>query len=203
MHVPKEYGVTKDEQSRLLTDNPFATLIMRSQGGLVVEPLPLMYVEDVPALYGHVARNSDLAGAISLATEADATFVGPNSYVSPRWSAGGRRVPTWNYVVVHFAGSVEILEESQSLWALNEFARRQEAAFAEPWDSEAFIGQRGSAHHAALLSFRLVDVRIEGKAKLSQRQPFIERAAIVAGLRAEGGTTAADLATEMERHLNA
>ncbi|SFF98638.1 FMN-binding negative transcriptional regulator [Neptunomonas qingdaonensis] len=45
-------------------------------------------------------------------------FSGPHSYISPSWYAQSPAVPTWNYAAVHAYGIVSLLDDKQTLDAV-------------------------------------------------------------------------------------
>ncbi len=88
------------------------------------------------ALLGHMARANpqwqELSGGNCLTI-----FSGPHSYVSPTWYEAENMVPTWNYVAVHAYGTVEIVEDHESLLSILKCSVDMfEQSMPKPWSFE-------------------------------------------------------------------
>jgi transcriptional regulator len=121
-------------------------------------------------------------------------FSGPHSYVSPALYVERKSVPTWNYIAVHATGRLEIVEDERDDPAaaharkealLKNLIRVNEPAYAEQWD-ELPVGYRISMT-GGIVGFRIPIARVEGKFKLSQNRPEVDRKNIQAAHA--GGTT--------------
>lgn len=178
----------------------FATLLSNGPRGPLASHLPVLLDRTAGprgTLRAHLARANDhwqaLDGAPVLLI-----FHGPQHYVSPSWypskAAGGKVVPTWNYVVVHARGPARIHHDPERLRALvGALTDRMEAARAEPWavtDAPASFVEHMVGQIVGL------DVELEsleGKFKLGQNRPEADRTGLAAGLEAEQAETAAAL----------
>ena len=133
-------------------------------------------------------------------------FSGPHSYVSPTLYAERKSVPTWNYIAVHAVGTLEVVEDERDDPAaaharkealLKNLIAVNEPAYAEQWD-ELPIGYRISMT-AGIVGFRIPIARIEGKFKLSQNRPEVDRRSVYAAHSA--GTTDQQSLAEWMRRL--
>ena len=202
MYLPAHFSETRSEVLHaLMREHPFATLVTPGGEGLTADHLPLHFTAGAGpygALQGHVARANPLW---QHAADSDvlAIFYGPQAYVTPSWYATkqehGKAVPTWNYVVVHARGRLRVIDDP--VWLrrqLETLVAQHEAGFADPWR----IGDAPPDYVAQMLT-AIVGIEIEitelqGKWKISQNQPEINRAGVVAGLRDIGTADAAAMA---------
>lgn len=132
-------------------------------------------------------------------------FSGPHSYVSPALYAEPKSVPTWNYIAIHATGTLQIIEENPADPAANH-ARKEallknliqvhEPAYAKQWDSLP-ISYRISMT-SGIVGFRIAIGKIEGKFKLSQNRPEIDRITVMAN-HAAGTPDQQALAAWMKR----
>jgi transcriptional regulator len=124
-------------------------------------------------LEGHFARANphwkSLAGQETLVV-----FGGPHSYVSPALYAEQLSVPTWNYIAVHSYGTLSLIEDEPGKDALLAgLIEIHEPAYAKKW-REMPEGFRRTML-AGIVGFRIPIARIEGKFKLSQNRPEVDR----------------------------
>jgi transcriptional regulator len=140
--------------------------------------LPLVVKDEGPhgVLEGHFAKaNSQWQ---SLANrETLVVFPGPHSYVSPSLYAEQLSVPTWNYIVVHSYGTLELIEDEASKQELLVgLIQANEPAYFHQWQSLPDGFRRTML--AGIVGFRIPIARIEGKFKLSQNRPEADRRAV-------------------------
>ena len=101
-------------------------------------------------------------------------------------------VPTWNYSAVHFTGRVTVTHDAD--WLLEAVSRltdlhesRRESAGLEAWSVDDAPEKYVAGQLRAIVGIELVVEKVEAKAKYSQNRSDVDRAGVVAGLRAEGG----------------
>jgi transcriptional regulator len=192
VHRPHAFRV--DDRARLeavIDAHPFALLV---GPGLVATPLPLL--RDGPEhLAGHLAAANPQARALAPGVEVLAVFQGPHAYVSPRWYAAARAVPTWNYVTVQVRGRVETVDPPATREAMRtmvdhfEGVERSRTVVAEDVIEGMVAGVR---------AFRLRIEALEGVFKLSQNRSAEDRAGVAAALRASGDESARAIAALMD-----
>lgn len=142
--------------------------------------LPLVVKDEGPhgVLEGHFAKaNSHWQ---SLANrETLAVFPGPHSYVSPSLYAEQLSVPTWNYIAVHAHGMLSLVEDDESKDALLAgLIQANDPAYAEQWRNLPDGYRRTML--AGIVGFCIPISRIEGKFKLSQNRPEVDRRSVQA-----------------------
>lgn len=189
--------------ARLMREHPFATLITATGDEPQISHVPLLQLaEPSPngSLIGHVARANPhwrrFADGPSLAV-----FHGPHAYVSPSWyGEPAAMVPTWNYVVAHVRGTLELVtDRAETLAILRQLTERFESARAAPWRLQ-LEGARLEAMVGAIVAFRMTIERIDAKFKLSQNRSAEDRERVIAALRGEDFSEAGATAEWMIRH---
>ena len=204
MYTPAAFVVTDlAELDRLVATNPFATLVTVRNGAPTVSHLPVLYARDGDAVVflGHWSRaNPQWRDA------GDALLIlhGPDAYVSPSWypdKEDAARVPTWNYAVAHIGGTLEILDDTESLAAIvSDLSVRHETANGSDW---RFDPERDDlrVQLKGIVGFRLRATRIELKFKLSQNHPLANQHSVIDALSAQDGENAQAIARLMQIRL--
>jgi transcriptional regulator len=147
-------------------------------------------------LEGHFAKAN--AHWQSLANrETLVIFPGPHSYVSPSLYAEELSVPTWNYIAIHTYGTLSLIEDDPGKDALlASLIQANDPAYAEQWRNLPEGFRRTML--AGIMGFRIPITRIEGKFKISQNRPEVDRHAVRAAHSA-GTPDQQQLAAWMQR----
>jgi transcriptional regulator len=208
MYIPEQHEEARVEvMHELIRKHPLANLVTLSSAGLNANPVPF-YLSPEPAprgtLLGHVARANPVWSDFKKDVEALVIFHGPQHYITPSWYATkqetGKVVPTWNYMMVHAYGSLNVKDDPVWLRAqLEALTAHNEAAFEEPWRitdapqdfTEKLIG--------SIVGIEIVITRLLGKWKLSQNQPGRNRESVMAGLEAVGTEQALEMVASIEK----
>lgn len=199
MYLPKDFAVEDRETLyALIRDNSFGLLISQVDGQPFATHLPFLLEDDV--LVAHMARANPHWQAFAEGGEVLCVFQGPHAYVSPSWYTAENVVPTWNYAAVHVYGTPEIVDDPQGAFDdQDRLVDFNEAGFDVPWrlgdrDREFVDGMM-----RAIVNFRIPIARIEGKFKLSQNRPDVDRDRVAAELRASADPGAAACGALMEK----
>jgi len=179
-----------------------ATLVTLTPEGLIASHIPLLLDPD-PAPYGtltgHLARpNAQARGATG---DALAIFLGPDAYITPSWyetkRETGKVVPTWNYVAIHAAGPITFFNDPDRLLdVVTRLTERHEGTRAAPWAVSDAPADFVQTMLKGIVGFSIQITRLEGKWKMSQNRPEVDRAGVAAGLAAEGQREVAVLVAE-------
>jgi len=169
------------------------TLVTADDGGLVASPVPMLLEPGegpYGTLYGHLARANRQAKAAPT-LPALAIFQGVDAYITPSWYATkqqtGKVVPTWNYIAIHATGPLDLFDDADRLLALvTRLTERQESPRSAPWAVRDAPDEYIASQLRAIVGFRLRIATLEGKWKMSQNRTAEDRAAVRAGLSAEG-----------------
>ena len=177
---------------QLIHAEPLAALVTLTSTGLLATHLP-MVLESTPdtfgILRGHVSRANPQWRDLNAAVDALAIFSGPQHYITPTWYPGtyehGKEVPTWNYVVVHAYGPLQIIHDEHWLLAhLEQLTAQSEADVPTPWKlSDALADFIRNLLHG-IVGFELPIHRLEGKWKVSQNRTSAEKQGVLEGLTA-------------------
>lgn len=194
---------SEDAVKRVIRENPWATIVSRTDAGeLVASHYPVLLEETAEgiSLVSHVGRPDEQLHELGR-HEVLVIIQGPHGYISPSWYDAKPAVPTWNFLSVHLWGTPEILSDDENLRVLDDLVAHFEQKVPEP---RLMNGTPENAAYAARISagtvgFRLRVERFVGKDKMSQNRPpeTVER--IITEL--DAGSPYADprLADEMRR----
>ena len=118
-------------------------------------------------LYTHCAKANSHWKELDQA-EVLVVFTGPHSYISPSRYAQSPGVPTWNYAAVHAYGVVSLLNDSDTLDAVEEVVNKYEPELLIKRDiiTDEFRDKLLSG----IVGFKIEITKIEGKLKLGQQR---------------------------------
>lgn len=160
--------------------------------------LPLVVKDGVPhgILEGHFAKANPHWRSLAN-QEILAVFPGPHSYVSPSLYAEELSVPTWNYIAIHARGTLSLVEDDAGKEALLAgLIKANDPAYAGQWRNLPDGFRRTML--AGIVGFRISITGIEGKFKISQNRPELDRHAVHAAHSA-GNPDQQQLAAWMKR----
>jgi transcriptional regulator len=210
MYLPPHFAQTNlAALQALMRTYGFATVVTMTADGLAANHVPLEYdPEPAPhgTLRGHVARANPMWRETVADVEALAIFQGPQAYVSPSWYASktehGRVVPTYNYLVVHAYGPLQVVDDPAWLHGLvGRLTSRYEAERLDPWHVSDAPGEFISGQLRAIVGIEIPVTRLVGKWKVSQNRTPADRAGVVDALRRTGDAHTAALADAVEETL--
>lgn len=173
-----------------------------ADGYPAVTLLPVIWDED--RLVFHMARANPHWRSIAAGAPALAVVTGAQAYVSPGWYASkaehGRVVPTWNYSSVQLTGRATVRDDPEWLRdAVTRLTDVHEEPRTDRWSVADAPAPYVEKQLRAIVGVDFVVERVEGKAKLSQNRSDDDFAAVVAGLRREGGPREHEVAAAMDR----
>lgn len=181
MYVPDCYRSNDPSALRdFIRSNNFGTLI--SHGScLRATHIPFVLVDD-PAPHGslrcHFARANPQWRDLASEAEVLVTFVGSNSYVSPRWFVAAEPLPTWAYVAAQVRGRPTVLHDPRILRErIDELVRQQEASLGGDWS----MAEQRAKVDRELPGVVAVDIAIssiEGAFTLAQHRPARDQRAL-------------------------
>lgn len=204
MYIPKDFAVADQAALQdLIDDYSFGQLVATlADGTLEAAHVPFLLDRargPQGTLLAHVAKANPICAALAAGREVLAMFEGPHSYISPRWYANPRSVPTWNFAAAHAYGVPEILDEAGTAEIVARLSAKHEAGAPKPWSpdqvDQKFIA--GMRQHIA--GFAIPIARLQGKFKMSQNRPAEDRPRVIAALKAEGHTDGLAVVGFMEK----
>lgn len=173
-------------------------LVGTGPDGLIASHIPMLLdptAGPLGTLYGHFARANPHAQTTG---EAVAIFQGPEAYITPSWYATKREtekvVPTWNYVAVHAAGTLEWFTDPDRLLDLvTRLTEHHEGGRETPWAVSDAPADFVAGMLKAIIGFAMPITKLEGKWKMSQNRPPADRQGVIDGLSADGRADVAAL----------
>jgi transcriptional regulator len=208
MYQPPHFREDRIEvQHGLIRSHPLGLLITAGPGGLQANAIPFLVYSDLAAqdlaphgtLRAHMARGNPQWRELAAVEECLVVFQGPQQYITPSWyptkQEHGKVVPTWNYVTVHAWGAPQVVEDLGWLRRqIEDLTNLKEGVRPRPWKVDDAPEQYLASQLKGIIGVEIPITRIEGKWKVSQNRPEVDRAGVVAGLR-DGGEQAAVMAT--------
>ena len=183
-----------------IEQHDFGLLVSHGAAGLVANHIPFLVERHGEQLHllGHLARPNQQVEELRQGGEALAIFSGPHAYVSPSWYAAGPSVPTWNYVDVHAYGTVRLNEDEDWLRGLlRRLSDRHEAGSPAPWRMQDLPESYLKGMLKGIIGLDIAVTRLEGKYKLSQNRPSVDRLPVIAALERRGDADALAVAALM------
>jgi transcriptional regulator len=182
MYVPKHFAEPRlSALFEMIEQHPLGALVRLGADGLDADHVPFELAPPMPGapfgvLRAHVARANPLWKSDGVPVLV--LFQGGSAYVTPnlydKEAAGGRVVPTWNYLVVHAHGRLRTIDDPA--WILAQMKRltgRHEGPYG--WAVEDAPPGYLDKLVTATVGLESVIERIEGKWKASQNRPEGER----------------------------
>jgi len=181
-------------QHELIRTHSLGLLITAGPGGLIANPVPFLIdaaSSERGTLRAHIARANPHWRELAAIDECLVVFQGPQAYITPSWYPTKQQtqkvVPTWNYVTVHAWGRPRVIEDAGWLrQQLDDLTLLKEGGRPAPWTVDHAPPAYVAAQIKGIIGIEIPIARIEGKWKVSQNRPAIDRAGVVAGLREEG-----------------
>ena len=176
----------------LIEEVGFGMVFAQTSDGPRVAHTPIVSTGD-GAVQFHLARGNALTRYL-VGQEALVLINGPDAYVTPRWYADAKTVPTWDYVALELEGRVRRMEEAGLLGLLEDLSASNEARIpGTPWTMDKVPEARLRGLMAAIVGFELEVLAWRPTLKLSQNKPAGERERVAEALDAQGSTAMARL----------
>jgi len=183
-----------------IEQHDFGLLVSHGAAGLVASHIPFLVERHDEELHllGHLARPNPQVEDLSVSREVLAIFSGPHAYISPSWYADGPSVPTWNYVDVHAYGRLQLVDDDDWLRRLlRRLSDRHEAGNPAPWRMQDLPEACLTGMLKGNIGLDITVTRLEGKFKLSQNRPAVDRPRIIAALQRRSDDDALGVAALM------
>lgn len=202
IYTPEQFNISDRKLLfRVMRQYSFATLIAGSDDDPMVTHVPVSVDETNNLLHAHVARANPIWQQFSPARKLLFIFHGPHHYISPNWYTAHPSVPTWNYAVVHVSGAPTIIEDRATIEKmLGRLVEEHESDSETPWKMDLPV-EYMQKMIGGIVAFEVQINRIQGKFKLSQNRPRVDRSNVIAALEQTGEDGAARLAALMQQVL--
>lgn len=195
MYLPQQFAEPRiEELHRIVREHPLGMLVTHTAAGLEANHLPFLLDASqgrAGVLLAHVARANPVWREVAEGDNVLVVFRGAQGYIFPGWYPGKqethRRVPTWNYEVVHAHGKIHVRDEEKFVRGMvARLTRQHEADQPQPWKMgdapPDFLAEELS--HIVGIEIRLD--RLEGKRKLNQHHERRDREGAIRGLEERG-----------------
>jgi transcriptional regulator len=204
MYVPRHFAMDDDALTDLVRTVGAADFVTVGPDGTPESSLlPVLLDLERGVAIAHMARGNPQWRHIPAAgTRALAIVSAPQAYVSPTWYATkqehGRVVPTWNYSAVHLTGVLAVHDDLEWVRGMvTELSVAHEAHRSAPWTIDDAPAAFVEGQLRAIVGIELQVESVTGKAKLSQNRSDADQAGVLAGLEAEGTSSADGVASAM------
>lgn len=124
-------------------------------------------------------------------------FSGPHSYISPSWYAKTPNVPTWNYTAVHAYGKVTLLNENDTVKAVNDVVKQYEPELLE--QQTILTNEYRDKLLNAIVGFKVEILSVEGQQKLGQQRTKPDQQGVYQALKQSKNLDDQSLAQYMKR----
>jgi transcriptional regulator len=174
----------------LIVAHPLGTLVTLGASGLFASHIPMVLENDgseFGILKGHLSRANAQWRDFVPTVDALVIFAGHQHYVTPTWypeiKEHGKEVPTWNYVVVHAYGPLNVIQDEERLLAhVTKLTDIHEAGSPEPWKVSDAPQDFIRSQLKGIVGLEIPIQRLEGKWKVSQNRTERERQGVIEGL---------------------
>jgi transcriptional regulator len=96
-------------------------------------------------------------------------------------------VPTWNYAAVHAYGELRVIDDPHWIFAqISALTAANEAALPQPWAVTDAPADYIEKMLGAIVGIEISITRLLGKWKVSQNQPAVNQASLIAALEKAG-----------------
>ncbi len=158
-------------------------LVIQSESGLASVYVPVIVGEDRRIIRTHVARANPWWKSVGEGAEVLALFLAASAYVTPSHYPSRLEnpgvVPTWNYVAAEVRGRATIHDDlewklAQTSAVTSHFERGRDPE----WRADDLDSHFREQQLKAIVGVELEVISIEGKAKLSQNRPDVDRRSV-------------------------
>jgi len=188
MFIPKEFDLAQQPMLwQLAEQRRFGSMVvLGGNAGAHSVHVPWLFDAGGTRLRSHIAARNPILSDIEAGASALVIFSCADAYISPRWYVEEADVPTWNYLVLEFEGTLHRLPHQQALEILSDSsaAFEHDIGSSKPtWTHHELLDQRLADHLArAIVGFELRVRSARGAAKLSQDKVETDLEAVMGAL---------------------
>ena len=195
MYLPPQFAEPRvEELHRIVRDHPLGMLVRSAGTGFEADHLPFLLDADQGAcgtLIAHVARANPVWQEFRDGDAVLVVFRGVQGYISPNWYPGKhethRRVPTWNYEVVHAHGTIHVRDDEPFVRGIvARLTREHEADQPKPWKMGDAPADYLAEQLGRIVGLEVRVTRLDGKRKLNQHHERRDREGAIQGLESRG-----------------
>lgn len=191
MYIPEHFKEVRTEEiERIIKDFPLACLVANTPEGLVAAHIPLILKGD-EYLIGHLAKSNEMPSLVERDQEVMCIFRGDDAYVSakdyPQPGGKIKKVPTWNYQVVHIYGTIRFYNDRRSRLAATGFLTKQierQVHGEEAWRMADAPLDYIMEQIEDITAFDVTITKVLAKSKMNQNDPQEEIESVIDSLEA-------------------
>jgi len=207
MYIPNDFQeVRREEIMNLIKNYPLACIVANTKDGLIATHVPLIMKTD-NTLIGHIAVNNDMRILVSDDQEVLCIFKGEDAYISanyyPSKFEDHKKVPTWNYQVVHIYGNITYFIDNKSkLSAVGMLTKisEEKANGNSGWKMSDAPKEYLMDQLKELIVFEINISRIQAQSKLSQNREKRDFDSVIKNLKETGKENLAKSMLKLERN---
>jgi len=164
---------TRERHIAFARERSFGTLAVNAKDGPLLSHIPFLLSEDGTNIELHLVRSNPILKLLDEPRDAVIAVTGGDAYLSPDWYKVDDQVPTWNYVVVHLRGKLEILPHEEIHQVLNRLSASMEERLLpkRPWTSDKMTDEVYQKMLRQIVPLKMTVGEINGTWKLSQNKP--------------------------------
>ncbi len=183
MYVPPNFRVDEDEAWKIVEEAGAGLLVTTTESGLASVYVPVIVSDDRRTLRTHVAKANSWWRSLEEGTEVLGLFLAASSYVSPTYYPSRLEnpgvVPTWNYVAAEVRTRARVHHDEE--WKgeqTRDVTSRFERGRDPEWRADDLDPHYRATQLKAIVGIELEVLTIEGKEKLSQNRPDVDRRSV-------------------------
>ncbi len=207
MYIPNDFQEVRTEEiMNLIKNYPLACIVANTKDGLIATHVPLIMKTD-NTLIGHIAVNNDMRILVSDDQEVLCIFKGEDAYISanyyPSKFEDHKKVPTWNYQVVHIYGNITYFIDNKSkLSAVGMLTKisEEKANGNSGWKMSDAPKEYLMDQLTELIVFEINISRIQAQSKLSQNREKRDFDSVIKNLKETGKENLAKSMLKLERN---
>lgn len=207
MYILNDFQEVRTEEiMNLIKNYPLACIVANTKDGLIATHVPLIMKTD-NTLIGHIAVNNDMRILVSDDQEVLCIFKGEDAYISanyyPSKFEDHKKVPTWNYQVVHIYGNITYFIDNKSkLSAVGMLTKisEEKANGNSGWKMSDAPKEYLMDQLKELIVFEINISRIQAQSKLSQNREKKDFDSVIKNLKKTGKENLAKSMLKLERN---
>ncbi|MBL8089109.1 MAG: FMN-binding negative transcriptional regulator [Anaerolineales bacterium] len=199
MHIPKYYREEdKTNIIQFLKQNNFPAIVSHDGEKIIATHTPVETIENEDGslkIYGHISKANPQWKTFG-EQEVLLIFQGAHTYISPRWY-NHVNVPTWNYMMVHVYGRINMLAGDEVHALLSRLIQNHEPETGYSLETlpEDFVRKEMKG----VAGFEVQVTKIDAAYKLSQNRDDESYQNIVTELEKREDADSAKVAEEMRK----
>jgi len=175
MYPPPHHQVNDiDKMIAVIKQYPLGMLVSVKDNKPLITHIPFIYNDKTGRLVAHIDKNNPQLETLQDGANVTVVFKGPDCYISPSIYDSENQLPTWNYIIVHITGTIQLINDQeaakQSMITMTEFLEEPDHKFILHKNNpkmDRFVNY--------IQAFEIDITNWEGKFKLSQDKTEVDQ----------------------------